>query len=152
MAKKMNSTVTTSLLYIALGALLVIFRSGTLQWAMTLAGIVFVVAGVLDLTKKNYVSGLASVIIGVVVLVLGWTAVDIVLLVLGVLLAIKGLVAFADALRRKKNNFLDLLLAVAMVVAGVLLATGNALDIIIVVVGVILIVDGVLGLFGSRRR
>ena len=60
MAKKKNSEFFASLLYIIVGILLVIFRSQTLGWAMTIAGLVFVVSGALDLIKKNYTGGAPS--------------------------------------------------------------------------------------------
>ena len=50
---KKNSELFSSLIYIALGLLLVIFKSATLGWAMTIAGAVFIVMGALDLVKKN---------------------------------------------------------------------------------------------------
>ena len=57
MAKKTNSELFSSVLYIIIGILLVIFRSETIGWAMTIAGIVFVISGILELIKKNFVGG-----------------------------------------------------------------------------------------------
>ena len=57
MTKKSNSELFSSLLYIIIGVLLVIFRSETLEWAMTIAGIVFLISGILDLVKKNWTGG-----------------------------------------------------------------------------------------------
>ena len=94
MAKKTNSELFSSLLYLIVGLLLVIFRSQTLGWAMTIAGIVFIVAGVIDILKKNFGGGAISLIIGIAILILGWVAAKIVLLVLGILIAIKGIIAF----------------------------------------------------------
>ena len=104
MAKKNNSELFSALLYIIIGALLIIFRSQTLGWAMTIAGIFFVVSGVLDLIKQNWTGGAVSLIIGIAILVLGWVAAAIVLLVLGILIAIKGVVALIEILQRKKNG------------------------------------------------
>ena len=101
MAKKTNSELFSSLLYIIIGVLLVIFRSQTLGWAMTIAGVVFVVSGILDLVKRNWVGGAVSLIIGILILILGWAAAQIVLLVLGILIAVKGVVALIDVLKRK---------------------------------------------------
>ena len=41
MAKKKNSSFFTSLLYIIIGVLLIVFRDQTLGWAMTAAGVFF---------------------------------------------------------------------------------------------------------------
>ena len=51
MTKKTNSELFSAVLYIIVGALLVIFRSQTLGWAMTIAGAFFVIAGALALIK-----------------------------------------------------------------------------------------------------
>lgn len=152
LTKKTNSELFSSVLYIIIGLLLVIFRSQTLGWAMTIAGIIFVISGILDLVKKNWTGGAVSLIIGLVILILGWTAAQIVLLVLGILIAIKGVVALIDALKKSDKNVLGILYPVLSIVVGLMLAFGNALDIMIVIVGVLLIIDGIIGLIGSLRK
>ncbi len=150
--KKMNADLFSALLYIIIGLLLVIFRSQTLGWAMTIAGVIFVVSGVLELVKKNWTGGAISLIIGIAILVLGWAAAQIVLLVLGVLIAIKGALALIDVLKRRKKNALDLVFPVLTIVVGVLLAVGNGLDIMILIVGILLTIDGVLGLVSALQK
>ena len=150
--KKTNAELFSAVLYLVIGLLLVIFRTQTLGWAMTIAGVVFVVAGVLDIVKKNMVGGAVSLIIGIAILVLGWVATAIVLLVLGILIAIKGIIALINILQRKKKNALDLVFPVLTVVVGLLLAFGNGLDIMIVIVGILMAVDGVIGLVSSLQK
>lgn len=152
MAKKSNSELFSSLLYIILGVLLIVFRSQTLGWAMTVAGIVFVVSGILDLIKQNWAGGAVSLIIGIAILVLGWTATQIVLLVLGVLIAVKGIVALLNVFKRKNSNALQIVFPILTVIVGIMLAFGNGLDIVILVTGVLLTVDGILGLIGSLKK
>ena len=152
MAKKSNSELFSSLLYIIIGALLVIFRSQTLGWAMTIAGVIFLISGVLDIVKKNFAGGTVSLIIGAVILILGWTVAQIVLLVLGIMIAIKGMVALYDALNKKRKNLLEILYPILSIVTGLMLAFGNGLDIIIITVGILLVADGVIGLIGSLKK
>jgi uncharacterized membrane protein HdeD (DUF308 family) len=147
MAKKDNSSLFTSLLYIIIGALLVIFRSQALGWAMTIAGAIFVISRILDLTKKNTTGGAINLIIGLAILVLGWAAVQIVLLVLGILIAVKGILALIDILKRGQQTLFGLLFPTLTIAVGLLLAFGNGFDIIIAVTGILLIVDGIVGLF-----
>ena len=151
-AKKTNSELFSSLLYILLGVLLVVFKSQTLGWAMTIAGIIFVISGALDLIKKNWAGGAVSLIIGIAILVLGWVAAKIVLLVLGIMIAIKGIVALINVFKQKKANALQIVFPILTVIVGLMLAFGNALDIMIIIVGVLLIVDGVLGFIGSLKK
>ena len=152
MAKKTRSELFSSLLYIIIGVLLVIFRSQTLGWAMTIAGIIFVVSGVLDLIKKNWAGGAVSLIIGIAILVLGWVAAKIVLLVLGILIAIKGIVALINVFKKSEKNALEIVFPILSVVVGVMLAFGNGLGWMILIVGVLLAIDGVIGLLGALKK
>ena len=152
MANKKNSELFSSILYVVVGILLVIFRSQTLSWAMTIAGLVFIVSGVLDLIKKNYTGGGVSLVIGIAILVLGWLAAQIVLLVLGILIAIKGIVALIEVFKKDKKNALDFVFPVLTAAVGLMLAFGNGLDLMIVIVGILLAIDGVIGLVGSLKK
>jgi uncharacterized membrane protein HdeD (DUF308 family) len=149
MAKKSNSNVSSALLYIVIGILLIVFRSQTLNWAMTAIGAFFVISGILDIAKKNTFGGFVSLVIGIAILVLGWTAAHIVLLVLGVLMAVKGVLALLQTLTRKTTLF-GILFPVLTIVAGLSLAFGNGLDVVLVVAGVILVVDGFFGLASKK--
>ena len=147
--KKQNTELFSSLLYIIIGVLLVVFRSQTLNWAMTIIGAFFVISGALDLIKRNWTGGAVSLIIGIAILVLGWLAVGIVLLVLGILIAVKGVVALLDVFKKSKKNALEIVFPILSVIAGLMLAFGRGLDIMIIIVGILLAVDGALGLVGS---
>lgn len=153
MAKKSTSELSSSLLYVVIGVLLMVFRSQTLGWAMTVIGALFVISGIIDLIRFNWAGGAVSLIIGISILVLGWTATKIVLLVLGILIALKGLTTLISALftKRRKNIFV-ILFAIVSIVIGVMLAFGNGLDMLIIVAGALLTVDGIFGLIGSLVR
>ena len=152
MANKKNSELFSSVLYLIVGLLLIIFRSETIGWAMTIAGIVFIVSGILDLVKKNWAGGGVSLVIGIAILVLGWVAAVIVLLVLGILIAIKGIVALINVFKKDKKNALDFVFPALTVVVGLMLAFGNALDVMIIIVGVLLMIDGIIGVVGSLKK
>ena len=153
MAKKSTSELSSSLLYVVIGVLLMVFRSQTLGWALTVIGALFVISGIIDLIRFNWAGGAVSLIIGISILVLGWTATKIVLLVLGILIALKGLTTLISALftKRRKNIFV-ILFAIVSIVIGVMLAFGNGLDVLIIVAGALLTIDGIFGLIGSLVR
>lgn len=151
MAKKSSVNVSSPILYIILGALLVIFKSQMLSWAMTIAGIFFVVTGIIDLVKGRSASGAINLVIGILILVLGNTLLNIVLLVLGILIAVKGLVDLVEVLKRKKKNALQVVFPVIAIIVGIALAFGNLLGDLIVIIGVLLIIDGILGLVGAKK-
>ena len=152
MAKKTNSELFSALLYIVLGVRLIVFKSQTLGWAMTIAGVFFLISGILDVLKKNLAGGIVSIVIGALILILGWLATKIVLLVLGILIALKGIIAFVEAFKGKKPNVFQLIFPTLSIVLGLMLAFGNGLDIIIVITGALLTVNGVLGLIGSLKK
>ena len=152
MNKKANSELFSSILYIIVGVILAIFQGDTLDWAMTIAGIVFIVSCALDLIKQNWKGGGISIAIGIAIIVLGWLAVDIVIIVLGVLIAIKGIIALIDVFKKSEKNVLDFLFPVLTVVLGIALAFGNLLNIIFLIVGILLAINGVLGLINSLKK
>ena len=152
MSKKIDSNLFSAILYILIGVLLVIFRSRTIGLAMTIVGLVFIVSGILELVKKNFAGGAVSLIIGAAVLVLGWLAAAVVLLVLGLLIALKGVVALINELKKKQVSVLGILFPTLTVIVGLGIAFGNALDLIIVICGIILALDGVLGLIEAAQK
>ena len=151
MARKKNSDVVSALLYIIVGALLIIFKARTLDIAMTVAGVVFIVSGIIELIRKNPVSGVISIIIGAVILVLGWTITEIVLLVLGILIAVKGIISLVQALKKRRKKLLQVIFPIITIAVGLVIAFGNGLDIAILIGGIILVIDGVLGLVAAIK-
>ena len=154
MAKKNNSELFTSLLYILIGVLLIVFRAETLGWAMTIAGVFFIVSGILDLVKRNLIGGAVSLAIGITILVLGWVAIEIVLFALGLLIAIKGIVTLISVLTAKRKNALMIVFPAISILAGLILALAfeSVLNIALIVVGVLLAIDGVVGLLGALKK
>lgn len=145
---KKNSELFSSILYIALGVLLAIFRHEAIAIAMTIAGIFFIVTGVLDVVKKNYTNGGISLVIGIAIILIGNLLKDIIFIVLGILVAVKGVVALLDILK-KKPNALEIISPALTIALGIFLAFGDAASIIVLIAGILLAVDGALGLIGS---
>lgn len=152
--KQSNSAWISSILYIVLGVLLIVFRGEALNIAMTVAGIVFIVSGILELIKKNIGGGIVSLIIGIAILVLGWVLTSIVMLVLGILIAVKGIIELIRALGQKKKKVLSIIFPILTIVVGLLLAFafGQIMEIILIVGGVLLIISGVLGLVSAMKK
>ena len=149
MAKKKNSNAAqiTALLYIVIGALFIIFKAGVLNWLMTAVGVLFIVNGIIDITKERTVNDIVNIAIGAVIILGGWTFVEIVLIVFGVLLALKGLLDLFAALKAKK--LFPILSSILTIVAGVLLVLGKwvMLDWFFIALGVLLVIDGLVALF-----
>jgi hypothetical protein len=73
-------------------------------------------------------------------------------IVLGVLIAVKGVFALIDVIKKSRKNALEIVFPVLTIVLGALLAFGNGVGIIIAIAGVLLAIDGVIGLIGSLKK
>lgn len=66
-----NSSLMTAVLTIALGIVFVIKRGGVLGLAVSLVGIVLIIAAIFDLVKKDTTAAIIKGVIGIGVLVFG---------------------------------------------------------------------------------
>lgn len=149
-SKKLDSNILNAILYIAVGILFCIFRSGLLGWLMTIVGIVFVINGVIRFINSDTVAGIISAVIGVVVILGGWLFVDIVLLVFGILVIIKGVTDLIDAVKSKVTA--NIITACVTLAVGILLIISKwaLMDLIFIILGAVFIVNGVLSLLGKE--
>lgn len=153
MIKKQRFNLASPLLYILLGALLVIFKAQMLNWAMTFAGLFFLLIGLIDLIKGRAPSGIVNLAIAAIIIILGWTIMDVVLRVLGVLVAAKGVMDLIAVMKFKKKKILAIVFAAITIAIGVMLALtpDNVLSTVMKFAGILLIIDGIIGLIGARR-
>lgn len=145
-------TFLTSLIYIILGVLLAVFKGSVISWAMTVAGVLLIVFGVVGIVKGNTIYGVIALLVGIVIIVCGWAIVDIAITILGIIVAIKGFVDLVEAFRLKKKNVLPIVYAIVTIAAGIMLAVAHWLvvDWFFIIVGILLIVDGIFGLLGKK--
>ncbi len=147
---KSNNPLINAALYIVIGLLLCIFRASLLEWAMTAVGIVMIVLGVLKALQNELIEGVIMAAVGIVIILGGWLFVDIILLVLGIALAAKGVLDLIKALETKDippivGSAITILVGVALVISKWAL-----LDWLFIIIGVVLIVDGVLMALGKK--
>ena len=155
MMKKIDKNLFSAILYIVIGALLAIFKGAVIGWAMYVLAAIFIISGVLDVLKKNYTNGGVSLVIGVAVIILQIVdAASIILKIIGILIAIKGVVALLETFKKKKTEVMEIVYTALTIIAGLLLifATGDFVDIVLLIAGIILIVDGVLGLIPLLKK
>ena len=142
----------SALVYIVLGAVLCIFRTQALNWAMTVAGIVAIVLGVLAILKGNLIYGMLMAAVGALIILGGWLFVEIILLILGIVLCVKGVFELLACFSFPKISIIALLSAVLTIVCGVLLIVSKweMVDSFLIVIGVILILDRIFMFFGKK--
>lgn len=150
-SKKVTNGTVYALLYIILGVLFIVFKSGMLNWLMTIAGIVFIALGIYDIIKKNLNQGIIETVIGVVIIVGGWVFVELVLIVFGAMLIIKGVMDLIAAFRTKSKNVSRIICSIITLVVGILLILAKwvALDWFFIVLGVVFIIDGLFALLNK---
>lgn len=145
-----GGAVGTAVAYIVIGVLFCIFRSGLLDVLLTVVGALFVIAGIIELIlNKNLSSGLLNIAIGAIIILGGWLFLEIVLIVFGVLLILKGV---KDIFEADGKGALALVSALLTVVVGVLLITSKwlMLDWFFIILGAFFMIAGLFRLFGNR--
>ena len=149
-SKKVSSdTLILAILYIVIGILFIAFRSALLNWLLTVAGILAIAYGIYLIIKKQIVLGIIFVAVGIALILGGWLFLTIALIVLGVVLIIYGAKDLITLLQAKgKTPVFPVLVACLTILAGILLVVSKwaFLDWFFIVIGAILIVDGVLAL------
>ena len=153
MAKKQSFNLSSPLLYIILGALLFIFGLELIGLLMTIAGIFFVVMGIVYLVRRRVVSGVVNLVIAAIIIYLGWAIGEIVLTILGIIIVAKGVLDLFSLLKHKRVNVLNVIFVVLTVAIGLMLAVSPSgfLQTAMKIAGALLIVDGILGLIGAKK-
>lgn len=152
-SSKVTNNMVYALLYVIVGILFIVFKSGMLNWLMTIIGVVFIALGVYDIIKKKITNGIIEAAIGVVVIVGGWVFVEIVLIVFGALLIVKGATDLISLFKGSKN-VVSIIVAILTIALGVLLIVSKwvALDWMFIVIGVVFIVEGAFSLFPELKK
>lgn len=147
--KPSTDTIIMAILYIVIGILFIAFRSALLNWMLTVTGILAIAYGIYLIVKKQLVPGIIFTVIGVVLILGGWLFLTIVLMILGVLLIIYGVKDLVELLQAKgKTPVIPVIVSCLTIIAGILLVVSKwaFLDWFFIVIGALMIVDGVLAL------
>lgn len=158
MIKKENVAMSLSL--IVIGILLCIFKSDTVHFAFTIAGIILIGYGIFDVFKKNTQGGIIKIVSGAVLVLFGWLLIVVALILVGVFFTIIGIMDFShlnDTLSRCHSlgeKMLNFFLTVVKMTLGLLLIINSffALDIIFIIIGAVLILDGIGYLFEKSNE
>ncbi len=154
MAKKSlnNQALINAIALIVLGILFCIFRAGMLNILLTIVGVVLIALGIYDVVKKLYLNATIEVILGIAVIVCGWTILDIALLVLGIGLTVYSVYQIFMVVKDfKKKGWMAFIKPVITLIVGIFLIVAKwvLVDWIFIVIGVVLIINGVIALFGK---
>ena len=156
-----TSAIISALMTLGLGVLFVLLKSRVVDVAITVIGVVLLVVGIIDLIGKHIVAGVIKTALGVAVLSFGLGALikNLALLILGIVLLIYGILELVKRLlalikrggKRIWAKVLGIVESALWVVGAIFLLTntGTAVDWVIIAVGVLFIIDGVIGLVAA---
>ena len=152
MAKKKKlstNTILLAALYILIGALFIVFRSGMLNWMLTIAGVLAIAYGVYLLLQKQWVNGIIFIAFGLLLILGGWLFLEFILLIFGIVLVVYGVKDLIIELKKSKKSVLAIVIACLTILAGIFLIVSKwtrdtVLDVMCIITGVVLIVDGVM--------
>ncbi len=142
--------VLTAVAYIVIGILFIINKKTALDYIIWIAGIVFIVQGILDLIfGHNTVGGVFEIAIGAIILIIGAANISTVaLIIFGVLIAANGVLSLIQG----PKLIFPMIMSILTIVVGVLLVIGTwASDWLFIIIGISLIIDGVLVLLGKQN-
>ncbi len=136
---------------IVLGVLFVVKRSGVIHTALMLIAAILLLSAIFDFIKKQTGSGVTKAVIALCVVVFGWLFVELALYLIAALLLLYGIAQLIQTVRQKPKGYLPYAVPVFSLIAGccLLFNQGGTVDWIFVVVGIVLIVEGVLSLSRS---
>lgn len=153
-SKSALSFILTAIAYIAIGVLFIIKQASLIMYIMIVAGALFVLQGLFDMIKnKETFTGLVKIIIGVALILCGVIPAlsAYALIALGALLILNAIMTFFSS---PKNVFSVLAFVLTIIVGLALVAPqlfGFSLPWIFYIIGGILIVNGLVLLFGKRK-
>ena len=162
MKKRRNNSsneLLTAAALIIIGLLFIMFKGGVISIAMSLIGITLIVLGILDVLRQRVVSGIVKLVLAALVMLAGWLFITLALYVLGAFLLIAGA---GQLVALSKLKFKKLTLGVAMhfvqpiiyilVAICLFFNQGGAINWVFTVSGILLLVDGIVGIIGALDK
>ncbi|MBR6052521.1 MAG: DUF308 domain-containing protein [Clostridia bacterium] len=150
-SKRVANALIYALIYILLGILFCIFRGRVAVWCVYAIGALLIVQGVLDMVNRRLVQGILEAVIGVLAIVFAAAITKYAILVLGVILLVWAVLRLFDS---SFKGPLTMLYIVGAIVVGVLMIVNAfaVLDWFFLVIGILLIVEGVLCLIPASAK
>ena len=138
------SRFASAVMMLVLGVLFIWKQSAVISIATLVLGIALIVLGVLDFLSKDLFSAIVKATLGVVILVLGNIIIGIARQIIAVIMIVLGVVQFFEIFRRRASGterLFALISAALYIVIGVLLFLGHLMNWMFIVIGIFMIVD-----------
>lgn len=99
-----NQTTIAGIIYIVFGILCIAFRGGIISFAAFCVGIAFIVFGILQLVNELVVSGTVMLILGIAILCAGWFMVSVLFYMIAIAMIVYGIVRLTDFFKTRAVN------------------------------------------------
>ena len=95
----------TALITIAVGAILIIWKTSVVSIAITALGVYFIVMGILDVVnKKDQTTAIIKIAIGAIAVLLAWLITTVAVIILGVVITLNGIVQILDIVKSNEKQ------------------------------------------------
>ena len=91
-----NEGIVSSIIYIALGLMLIIMKGSVISLAITILGVAVLISAIMDLVNKLTNIGIVKAVIGVCILAFGWMFIDLALYILAASIIVMGLLNISN--------------------------------------------------------
>ena len=154
-----SGNVASAIGSIILGIMLITMRGKIISAAITILALIVIVTAIIDFSRGLTNSGIAKMVAGVCILVFGWIFASLAFYILAAGIILMGLLQISTISKTLPVNltsgekFAEYFKPGVMVVAGACLLFNQSGTIawVFIVTGALLIVNGIMTLFGSNR-
>ncbi len=99
-----NQTTIAGIIYIVFGLLCIAFRGGIISFAAFCVGIAFIVFGIMQLVNELVIPGTVMLILGIAILCVGWFMISILFYIIAIAMIVFGIVKLTDFFKTRAVN------------------------------------------------
>ena len=149
--KKLIQNILTGVAYIAVGLICILRQGGMINGFLTLLGIYFILAGILDLfDEEERKDGIVNLILGIIILLIGGSFIQYILMGLGLYSIYRGIKFY----RKADESTLKEIVSALTIIAGVMLVASHWIrfgSFLYPILGVVVIINGIMYIFGQKN-
>lgn len=138
----------SSLLLILIGIMFIILKGEVISIALSIIGIGLIISAIMDYTKKRVTPAIIELIMGIIVIVFGWTLLSAAIIILAALILIYGIFQLYTILQYKRKSLIYFIEPILTIIVALCLLfnKGGTINFVFIISGICLIADGLISL------
>ena len=152
--EKNSEKLLQAILTIVLGVLFIVFKNDIIGITMTILGIALIISAIIDLVHKQVAPCVIKAVVGVVIIVFGWTLMSAALYIMAALLLIYGILLLYQMIKENKERIenadkaLGFIKPILYIVSAVCLLfnQGGTIEWVFILSGLFFVVEGIISL------